>query len=146
MADPSRRPPDGLHRHDDLVRDGRLGLAGCSLGGYIGLELGTVYAALGSTVTVVELTDGLLPGCDRDLVRPLQKRVAGLFDSVLLNTKVTAANETTAGIEVSFDGEGAPASQTFGYRVPGRRSLPAPLQTCVLREDAKTVSSSGSGR
>ena len=82
-------------------------------GGYIGLELGTVYAALGSTVTVVELTDGLLPGCDRDLVRPLQKRVAGLLDSILLNTKVAAVKETRTGLEVSFEGEGAPASQSF---------------------------------
>ncbi len=57
-------------------------------GGYIGLELGTVYAELGSTVSVVEMTDGLLPGADRDLVAPLQKRLGSLFDSIMLKTAV----------------------------------------------------------
>ncbi len=57
-------------------------------GGYIGLEMGSVYAALGSKVTVVEMTDGLLPGADRDLVKPLQTRIEQSFDRVLMNTKV----------------------------------------------------------
>lgn len=57
-------------------------------GGYIGLEMGTVYAALGSKVVVVEMTSGLLPGADRDLVRPLQKRLEGVFEAILLDTKV----------------------------------------------------------
>src|SRR5262249_10195870 len=55
-------------------------------GGYIGLEMGTVYAVLGSKVTVVELTDGLLPGADRDLVKPLHSRLEKLFASILLST------------------------------------------------------------
>ncbi len=59
-------------------------------GGYIGLEMGTVYAELGSKVTVVELTDGLLPGADRDLVRPLHNRIEKLFAKILLSTKVVA--------------------------------------------------------
>jgi len=59
-------------------------------GGYIGLEMGTVYAALGSRVSVVELTDGLLPGADRDLVRPLQRKLAERFEAIHLSTKVTA--------------------------------------------------------
>src|SRR5436309_7790366 len=62
-------------------------------GGYIGLELGTVYAALGSKVSVVEMTSGLLPGADRDLVAPLQKRLEKAFEAILLNTTVTAVKE-----------------------------------------------------
>ena len=59
-------------------------------GGYIGLELGSVYAALGTKVTVVEMTDGLLPGADRDLVNILAKRIESICEAVLLNTKVVA--------------------------------------------------------
>ncbi len=74
-------------------------------GGYIGLELGYVYAALGSRVTVVELTDGLLPGVDRELVRPLQARLNGLFEKILLSTKVTKIAETKKGIQASLEGQ-----------------------------------------
>jgi len=74
-------------------------------GGYIGLELGTVYAALGSKVSVVEMTSGLLPGADRDLVLPLHKRLEKIFDAVLLNTTVTAVKEEPNGIRVCFDGK-----------------------------------------
>ena len=74
-------------------------------GGYIGLELGTVYAALGSEVSVVEMTPGLLPGADRDLVLPLHKRLEKIFDSILLNTTVTAVKEEANGIRVCFDGK-----------------------------------------
>jgi dihydrolipoamide dehydrogenase len=56
-------------------------------GGYIGLELGTVYATLGSKVSVVEMTGGLLPGADRDLVQPLEKRLKALFAAIMVNTK-----------------------------------------------------------
>jgi len=73
-------------------------------GGYIGLELGTVYAALGSKVSVVEMTGGLLPGADRDLVLPLHKRLEKMFDAILLNT-VTAVKEEANGIRVCFDGK-----------------------------------------
>jgi dihydrolipoamide dehydrogenase len=73
-------------------------------GGYIGLELGTVYAALGSKVSVVEMLPGLLPGADRDLVLPLHKRMEKIFDSILLNTTVGAMKEETSGIRVTFDG------------------------------------------
>ena len=78
-------------------------------GGYIGLELGTVYAALGSEVTVVELTDGLLPGVDRDLVAPLARRLAGLFKQIHLRTQVAAVRETASGAVVELAGEGVPA-------------------------------------
>jgi dihydrolipoamide dehydrogenase len=82
-------------------------------GGYIGLELGTVYAALGSKVTVVEMTGGLLPGADRDLVNVLAKRVETMCEAVLLNTKVTALNEVKNGIAVTLAGEADTAERTF---------------------------------
>lgn len=74
-------------------------------GGYIGLEMGTVYAALGSKVTVVEMTPGLLPGADRDLVKTLQKNLEAKFQAILLNTKVEAMSEVKDGIKVKFVGE-----------------------------------------
>ncbi|HEY4760704.1 MAG TPA: dihydrolipoyl dehydrogenase [Thermoguttaceae bacterium] len=73
-------------------------------GGYIGLEMGTVYAALGSKVTVVELTDGLLPGADRDLVKPLHKKLEGEFKAILLNTNVVGLKDLKDDIEVTFEG------------------------------------------
>jgi dihydrolipoamide dehydrogenase len=76
-------------------------------GGYIGLELGTVYAALGSRVTLVELTGGLLPGVDRDLVQPLRRRVDTLFAAVHLETRVSALREVEGGIEADLEGQGA---------------------------------------
>jgi len=83
-------------------------------GGYIGLELGSVYAALGSKVSVVEMTAGLLPGADRDLVLPLHKRIEKSFAAILMNTTVTAVKEESNGIRVSFDGpEIKPRDQLF---------------------------------
>jgi dihydrolipoamide dehydrogenase len=76
-------------------------------GGYIGLELGTVYATLGSQVTLVEMTDGLLPGVDRDLVQPLQRRVEKLFTAVHLKTRVGGLREAGAEIEADLEGQGA---------------------------------------
>jgi dihydrolipoamide dehydrogenase len=73
-------------------------------GGYIGLELGTVYAALGTKVSVVEMLPGLLPGADRDLVLPLHKRLEKIFDTILLNTTVESVKEEPQGIRVSFKG------------------------------------------
>lgn len=74
-------------------------------GGYIGLELGTVYAALGSKVTVVEMTSGLLPGADRDLVSILSKRVNSMMENVYLNTKVVEMKEVKNGLKVTFEGD-----------------------------------------
>ncbi len=74
-------------------------------GGYIGLELGSVYAALGTRVTVVEMLPTLLTGADRDLVAPLEKRLRKSFHSILLNTTVTSAKEEAGGIRVSFEGD-----------------------------------------
>lgn len=82
-------------------------------GGYIGLELGTVYAALGSKVTVVELTDGILPGVDRDLVRPLQAQLNKKFEAIYLNTKVTGLAAVENGVKVSIEGEGVAPEMTF---------------------------------
>ncbi len=83
-------------------------------GGYIGLELGSVYAALGSRVTVVELTGGLLPGADTDLVRPLARRLESAFEAIHLNTKVTSMKETGSGVKVMLEGEGVKnPEQTF---------------------------------
>jgi dihydrolipoamide dehydrogenase len=73
-------------------------------GGYIGLELGTVYAALGTQVSVVEMLSGLLPGVDRDLVSPLAKRMQGVFRSIMLNSKVVAMKEEKTGIRVRIEG------------------------------------------
>ncbi len=82
-------------------------------GGYIGLELGTVYAAFGSQVSVVEMTDGLLPGADRDLVRPLQKRLEQQFEAVYLSTEVTGVAEKGKGVEVTLDGNVEQTTQRF---------------------------------
>ncbi len=84
-------------------------------GGYIGLEMGTVYAGLGSKVTVVELAEGLLPGADRDLVKPLAKRIEKLVDGrVYLNTKVGSLSEADDGrIEVTFEGPGKFGHERF---------------------------------
>jgi dihydrolipoamide dehydrogenase len=72
-------------------------------GGIIGLELGTVYDAFGSSISVVELSDGLMQGCDRDLVRPLQKRMEKRFESIKLGTKVAAIDAKEDGIHVTFE-------------------------------------------
>jgi dihydrolipoamide dehydrogenase len=86
-------------------------------GGYIGLELGTVYAALGSKVTVVEMTDGLLPGADRDLAAVVAKRMAGYAEAILLETKVTSVMEDKKGLSVSFEGRNAPSGPQVFDRV-----------------------------
>jgi dihydrolipoamide dehydrogenase len=81
--------------------------------GYIGLELGQVYAALGSEVTVVEMLPRILPGADRDLVRPLERRLKTMFAEVAVNTRVTAMQEAGDGVEVTFEGKKAPARTRF---------------------------------
>jgi dihydrolipoamide dehydrogenase len=82
-------------------------------GGIIGLEMGTVYDALGSKVSVVELSDGLIQGCDRDLVRPLQKRMEQRFEKIMLNTKVTSIEPKPDGIHVEFESEGKLETQIY---------------------------------
>jgi dihydrolipoamide dehydrogenase len=82
-------------------------------GGYIGLEIGTVYAALGSAVTIVEMTPGLLPGADRDLVDVLARRVSQVMKKVLLEVKVVKMAPEATGIRVTFEGHADPAEQVF---------------------------------
>lgn len=82
-------------------------------GGYIGLEIGSVYAAMGSKVTVVEGTDGLLPLADRDLVAPLEKKLRGEFETIHLSTKVASLKATPEGIVVALEGVNVPDTLTF---------------------------------
>ncbi|HEY0875029.1 MAG TPA: dihydrolipoyl dehydrogenase [Vicinamibacterales bacterium] len=97
-------------------------------GGYIGLELGSVYAALGTKVTVVEMTGGLLPGADRDLVNVLAKRIDAICEAVLLNTKVVSMKEQKNGIAVTFEGDVEKKERVFDRVLMsvGRRPNPVP--------------------
>jgi dihydrolipoamide dehydrogenase len=84
-------------------------------GGIIGLEMATVYDALGVKVSVVELTKTLIPGCDRDLVKPLEKRIAARYEAIMLGTRFTKMTAGPKGITVHFEGEQAPKEpQTYG--------------------------------
>lgn len=110
-------------------------------GGYIGLELGTVYATLGSQVSVVEMTSGLLPGADRDLVGVLQKRVEKLFTRIMVNTRVVKVADTGSGIRVTFEGEAAEKELVFDRVLVavGRRpnsKIPG-LESTAVKVDAK---------
>ena len=110
-------------------------------GGYIGLELGTVYATLGSKVSVVEMTPGLLPGADRDLVQVLEKRLKKLFASIMLNTKVVKVAEEGQGIRVTFEGDVTEKEQVFDRVLVavGRRpnsKIPG-LETTRVKVDQK---------
>ena len=89
-------------------------------GGIIGLEMGTVYDALGSKVSIVEFTDGLIQGCDRDLVRPLQKRMEKRFEAIMLNTKVANIEAKKDGIHVSFEGVNGNTDAPKGVEVYDR--------------------------
>jgi dihydrolipoamide dehydrogenase len=82
-------------------------------GGIIGLEMACVYDALGVRVTVVELSDGLMPGTDRDLVRPLQKRIEKRYERILLNTKVAQLDALPEGLRATFEGPDVPEPQLF---------------------------------
>jgi dihydrolipoamide dehydrogenase len=82
-------------------------------GGIIGLEMATVYEALGSKITVVELLDGLIPGADRDVIRPLHNRLTKRYESILLKTKVTKLESLKEGIRATFEGQNAPAPQIY---------------------------------
>ena len=98
-------------------------------GGIVGLELSTVYARLGSRVTLVEITGGLLPGVDRDLVKPLQKHLEGIFEGIHVNTAVASLEERNNEITASFEGDFEAGSQAFDNillsagRVPNTRDL-----------------------
>ncbi|MDF1588304.1 MAG: dihydrolipoyl dehydrogenase [Gammaproteobacteria bacterium] len=82
-------------------------------GGIIGLEMATVYNALGSKITVVEMQDSLIPGADKDIVKPLLKRVQGQYEAIYLNTKVAKIEPEKAGLKVTFEGKDAPDTAVF---------------------------------
>ena len=109
-------------------------------GGIIGLEMGTVYDALGSRVSVVELSDGLMQGCDRDLVRPLQKRMEQRFEKIMLNTKVNTIEPKADGIHVAFEFEGKTESQIYDRvliaigRRPNGKAIKAELAGVTVTE------------
>jgi len=86
-------------------------------GGYIGLELGSVYAALGTSVTVVEMLPGLLPGADRDLVAPLHKRLEKLFDGILVNTTVASVKDEGSGIRATLKAQDGSTQEKVFDRV-----------------------------
>jgi dihydrolipoamide dehydrogenase len=100
-------------------------------GGIIGLEMACVYDALGSRVSVVELTPQLIPGCDPDLVRPLERRIRSRYEQILLGTKVTKVEPLSDGLRVTFEGEKAPAPTVFERvlvsvgRVPNGKTIAA---------------------
>jgi dihydrolipoamide dehydrogenase len=100
-------------------------------GGIIGLEMACVYDALGSRVSVVELTPQLMPGCDPDLVRPLERRIRGRYEQILLGTKVTKVEPLLEGLRVTFEGEKAPPPAIFERilvavgRVPNGKTIGA---------------------
>ena len=111
-------------------------------GGYIGLELGTVYAALGTKVSVVEMTSGLMPGVDRDLVLVLSKRLEKIFDSIMLDTKVIDMNEEASGIRVKLEGSNVKSSEQIFEKVlvsVGRRpnSENLGLENTRVKTDSK---------
>ncbi len=112
----------------ELPRTSRLLVVG---GGIIGLEMACVYDALGVRVSVVELTPQLMPGCDPDLVRPLEKRIRGRYEQILLATKVTAVEPLREGLRVTFAGDRAPEPQVFDRvlvavgRIPNGKAIGA---------------------
>jgi dihydrolipoamide dehydrogenase len=82
-------------------------------GGIIGLEMAQVYDSLGANVTIVELADNIIPGADKDIVRPLLKQIKKKYENIYLGSKVTNVEATDAGLVVSFEGKGCPETDTF---------------------------------
>jgi len=109
-------------------------------GGIIGLEMACVFDALGSRVSVVELTPQLMPGCDPDLVRPLEKRIRARYQQILLGTRVASVEGQAAGLRVSFAGDKAPPPQQFERvlvavgRVPNGKTIGAELAGVKISE------------
>lgn len=125
-ADPRIIDSTGALQLEDIP--GRLLVVG---GGIIGLEMACVYDALGSRVSVVELTPGLIPGCDPDLVRPLEKRIRSRYEAVMTGIRVEGIEARDEGLRVAFAGDGAPAPQVYDRvlvavgRVPNGRAIAA---------------------
>ena len=114
-------------------------------GGIIGLEMGTVYDALGTKVSIVEFTDGLIQGCDRDLVRPLQKRMDKRFESIMLSTKVTKIEAKTDGIHVSFEGEAAPVAAEGAAHQTATQIYDRVLVSIGRRPNGKNIGAENAG-
>lgn len=109
-------------------------------GGIIGLEMATVYEALGVKVSVVEMMDGLVQGCDRDLVKPLEKRISKRYEKIMVKTKVTKVEALKEGIKVTFEGEQAIEPQIYGQvllavgRAPNGKKINAEAAGVVVTE------------
>ncbi len=109
-------------------------------GGIIGLEMATVYDALGSKITVVELMDGLIPGADKDVVRPLTKRIEKRYEKILLKTKVAKIEAQKNGLKVTFEGPNGSSTDTFDAalmavgRRPNGRDLKAEAAGVTVNE------------
>jgi dihydrolipoamide dehydrogenase len=109
-------------------------------GGIIGLEMATVYEALGVKVSVVELTDGLMPGCDRDLVRPLERRIAKRYERIMVKTKVSKVEAAKEGLRVTFEAEPAIAPEVYDRvliavgRSPNGRNIGADAAGVLVNE------------
>ncbi len=109
-------------------------------GGIIGLEMATVYDALGSKISVVELADGLIPGADHDLVRPLMKRIEQRYEAIYLKTKVTKIEAKKTGLQATFEGEQAPKPQLYDRvllavgRRPNGREINAEAAGLIVNE------------
>jgi dihydrolipoyl dehydrogenase len=109
-------------------------------GGIIGLEMATVYDALGVKVSVVELTDGLMPGCDRDLVRPLERRIAKRYERIMVKTKVSKVEAAKDGLRVTFEAEPAIAPEVYDRvliavgRSPNGRNIGADAAGVLVNE------------
>ncbi|MEW6562332.1 MAG: dihydrolipoyl dehydrogenase [Pseudomonadota bacterium] len=109
-------------------------------GGIIGLEMATVYDALGSKISVVELMDQLMPGADKDMVRPLHKRIEKRYEAIYLKTKVSKIESQKAGLKVTFEGEGAPEPQVYDRvllavgRRPNGREINAEAAGLIVNE------------
>jgi dihydrolipoamide dehydrogenase len=109
-------------------------------GGIIGLEMATVYEALGVKVSVVELTDGLMPGCDRDLVRPLERRIAKRYERIMVKTKVSKVEATKEGLRVTFEAEPSIAAEVYDRvliavgRSPNGRNIGADAAGVLVNE------------
>ncbi|MFZ3018116.1 MAG: dihydrolipoyl dehydrogenase [Gallionella sp.] len=110
-------------------------------GGIIGLEMATVYEALGAKISVVELMDQLMPGADKDMVKPLHTRIAKRYEAIMLKTKVTKIEATKSGMKVTFEGEQAPAEPQLYDKVlmavgrrPNGREIAAEAAGLVVNE------------
>ena len=117
-------------------------------GGYIGLEMGSVYAALGSQVTIIEMTDVLLTGVDRDLVRPLQNRIKSQFEAILLNTKLTNLESKGSQIEVTLESQYGKDQKLFDQcliaigRKPNTESMGLEKTKVILDENGFVIADS----